>query len=202
MTWRERWAAVPWDIRFGYSAVFIFTALFALRVLVGPDLLVTASSCLVFPLLTVIALVIVCRLACPPRWPRVLPLALVSGCLAITFAFPGATVDLHLITRVYLSGGPNALNDWAQGEIHRRVEAGGSETIQPTFVPPGVHRHLSGYIGVSGTIWSDEVRLRIELGGGFYHYGVVVFSTGSRPPPEWWQRVLGWPPEVVIYHED
>jgi hypothetical protein len=191
-------------VRLGYAAVGCFALWAALSVAAGPNLLVMMSACLVVPLMAVVALVVAALLAIGPRRrARVLPLALASSCVVATLAAPGGTVvDLHLIARVYLAGGPGAVNDWGQGLILEQQGKSESRTVQRDQLPVGVRDHLSGSVSVGGTIWSDLPRVRVELGGGFYHYGVVVYPTGSGPPAEWWQRAMGWPPEVVIYHED
>src|SRR5262245_5802756 len=50
-----------------------------------------------------------------PRWQRAVLLIVLSACVAVFVAGPGgALIDLHIIGRVYLSGGPVALNHWAQ----------------------------------------------------------------------------------------
>ena len=138
----------------------------------------------------------------PQRLARVLPVVLTFGCLAFDVAAPEAAVDLHLITRVYQSGGPDAINRWGQGLIREQQGVSDSRRIEHDQLPPGIRAHLPGWASVGGTLWSDLPRVRIELGGGFYHYGVVVYPSGSVPTAEWWQWVLDWPAEVIIYHED
>jgi hypothetical protein len=111
-------------------------------------------------------------------------------------------MDLHLISRVYLAGGPGKVNNWGQELIRNHLpDEDGSKAIEREQIPEGIRDHLHGYATVGGTIWSDLTRVRIEMGGGFYHYGVVIYPTGTAPPPNWWQRMIGWPPEVVVYHE-
>jgi len=112
-------------------------------------------------------------------------------------------VTLHLIVRVYRAGGPGALSAWAQevmADPGRRP--GDHKFLDPDRVPDGVKDHLTPMVSVGGTIWSDLVRVRMELGGGFYHYGVVVYPRDEAPPPTWWQRTLDWPSEVAVYHEE
>ena len=197
MTLRERWGSLPADARCGYATAAVFGAHFASRVFVGPDLLLTMSVCLIFPVLVVVALVLAYRLAvCGLRWSKAVPLGLVSGCGMVTFGAPAAPVDLHLIGCVYRAGGPDALNDWAQGLITEQKNTNSTGQIEVEQIPPQVRTNLSGWTSV------DAQGLRIERGGGFYHYGVVVYPKGAVSSAEWWQRVLGWPPEVVIYHEE
>jgi hypothetical protein len=132
-------------------------------------------------------------------------MALVSGCLAAFWVgLPAAVcVNLHLIGRVYLADGPEAISNWGQELIREReVTPDGSGSVDLDRLPPGIRTHLSGFVSAGGTLWSDLPRVRIELGGGFYHYGVVVYPRAAAPPPAWWQRVLGWPPEVVIHREE
>src|SRR5436190_295212 len=81
---------------------------------------------------------------------------------------------------------------WAQGLI--REQQGNNESrVGPDRLPAGIRDHLSWFVGVGGPP-GGLPRIRIELGGGHYHYGVVVYPTGSGPPAEWWQRAMGWPP--------
>jgi hypothetical protein len=204
MKLREWWKGWPWDVRLGYAAFCSFVVWAAIFVDAGPDLLMWLSVFLVVPLTGVVALVIAARLvAGPPRRARVLPLALASGCLVAAVATPpGAEVDLHLIVRVYLAGGPDHVNEWGQTLIAQQPAEGDSRVVDRDQVPAGIRKHLSSHPTVGPTIWSDLPRVRMERGGGFYHYGVVVYPSGTAPPPRWWQRALGWPPEVVVYHED
>lgn len=195
MTLRERWRAVPGDLRFGYAAVFIFGAWFSLSVLVGFHLLLLASSCLLYPLLATAAIVLTFQFCVQPsRWSRALPMGLVSGCLALPFVAPHATIDLHLILSIYAAGGPNTINDWGQELIREQQGKPDSRVVEPNRIPSGVHMFLPGFVTVDGA-------LRIERGGGFYHYGVMIYPKGSVPAADW-QRLLGWPPEVVVYHEE
>jgi hypothetical protein len=191
-------------VRLGYAAVGCFGLWATLSVAVGPDLPMMLFACLVVPLMAVVALVVGVRLIVGPRRRvRILPLALASASVATIIAAPeGAAVDLHLITRVYLAGGPGAINDWGQGLMSDQQGKIESRIVERDQLPAEVRDHLPGFVSVGGTIWSDLPRVRIELGGGFYHYGVVVYPTSSGPPVDWWQRVVGWPPEVVIYHEE
>jgi hypothetical protein len=201
MKFRERWRAIPWDARMGYSAFAGFLAWLAFCVVASPLGVCLAPWCVVYPLLAVVVLVLAVRLAfCTGRWGRVLPLLLAAGCLATLLEAPWRTVclDLHLVSRVYLAGGPKVINDWAQGLLR---EHGDGTDVEGEQVPEDVRTYLSGYVIVGNTPWSDLVRVQIELGGGFYHYGVVVYPTSDAPPAEWWQHLLDWPPEVVIYHE-
>jgi hypothetical protein len=204
MTLREWWKAWPWDVRLGYAAVGCFALWATLLVATGPDLFVMLSVFLVVPLMAIVALVVTAHLIIGPRRrTRVLPLVLSSGCVAaVLTAFPGALVDLHLIACVYLAGGPGAVNDWGQGLIREQQSGSDSRTVERDQLPAGVRNFLPGFVSVDGTIWSDLSRVRIEMGGGFYHYGVVVYPTGSGPPAGWWQGAVGWPPEVVFYHEE
>jgi hypothetical protein len=204
MTLLERWKAVAWDIRLGCGAAVAFTFWFALGVLEGPNLILMASWCLTLPLLAAVALVIAIRLAvCPPRGRRALLLALVAGCLATAFVVrPDDMVDLHLVARIYMAGGPRTVNAWAQELIREQEGKGESRHLERDELPPNIRENLPGWTSVGGTLWSDTTQVRIELGGGFYHYGVVVYPTGTACSAEWWQNAVGWPPELVVYHEN
>jgi hypothetical protein len=142
----------------------------------------------------------------PDRRRRVvafLMVLMVSACLVMQWQSPLSAVDLHLILRVYLAGGPDRINDWAQSLIRERTDKPAADSIVDSAnIPSGVRMYLPGYTTVGGTIWSDTVRLRIELGGGFHHYGLVVYPTRIYPPPERWKSILGWPAEVTIYDEE
>jgi hypothetical protein len=133
----------------------------------------------------------------------VLLLAAVSGCLVTAFAVrPDDVVDMHLISRIYMAGGPRKVNDWAQGLIREQAGKGEYRHLGTEEIPPGIRRNLPGWVSVGGTLWSDTTQVRIEMGGGFYHYGIVVYPTGTIRSPEWWQKADGWPPELVVYHEN
>jgi hypothetical protein len=200
---REWWHSIPGDARFGYAVAGFYFSWLIFCVVIGPDLLTLTSVIIVYPLVAIASLIILVRLVfVSGRRRRLMPLALLGCCLAAIWAAPHFTT-LHLTARVYLAGGPNSLNDWAQGLIRERQQGlRGDDPLRPEEFPPGARRFLHGFATVVGTIWSDEVRLRIEYGGGFYHYGVVVYRSGSAPPTQWWQRVIGWPPEVAVYHEE
>jgi hypothetical protein len=204
MLLRAWWRGRPGDVRLAYAAVGCFAAWAAMSVASGPELLVVMSAWVVVPLMVIVTLVVAGRmLIAPRRIARILPLVLASGCVAVVLvAPPGAAVDLHLIARVYLAGGPDAVNEWGQRLI--RGQQGNSESgiVELDLLPAGVRNHLSGHVVVGRTIWSDLPRARIELGGGFFHYGVVVYPTRTGPPVRGWQQTLGWPSEVVIYHDE
>src|SRR5262249_21315447 len=156
----------------------------------GPKLILMLSGCLLVPLLAIAALIVAVRLLIGPRrWVRVVPLVLLLGCIALATAGPDLPVDLHLITCVYLAGGPHALNDWAQELLRNQPADHDAHFLDADDVPVGVRQHLTGFVSVGGTIWSRLPRVRLELGGGFYHYGVVVFPSDAAPPAEWWQQV-------------
>jgi hypothetical protein len=198
---REHLRAVPCDAWAGYAATACFFLCLVIYVFEGPLAFFPLSpGCFVYPAVVVVALVIAYQFAFRSgRRQRVLPLLLVS-CILASLHWASFTVDLHLIYRIYLAGGPNKLNDWSQDLIRKR----GSETDGTTFVefeqvPLDIRSQLSSNVSVGGTTGR---RVRIELGGGFYHYGVVVYPSDDAPAPNWWLRKLGWPAEVVIYHEE
>jgi hypothetical protein len=198
MTLRERWIALPWDLQMGWATAVAMALWIAWGLLTGPGLLMLASWCLLFPLLAIIALIIACRLSLHmPRKPRFLVLVAISVCLAITVQ-RDAVVDMHLVCCVYLAGGPNALNDWAQGLMREPEEANQPRVIESKDIPPRVRRWVPGWV----LVYHDPGLLNIECGGGFYHYGIMVHSTGAAPKAKWWHRVVGWPDEVAVYHED
>ena len=126
MSLRKRWMTLPWDARLGFAAPSCFALWLALVVAAGPNLILLMSGCLAYPLLAAVALIVAFRLAVGPhRRQRVLPLALVSGCLAATVASPpGMTTDLHLVARIYAAGGPGTVNAWGQGLIPRSAGGG------------------------------------------------------------------------------
>ena len=198
------WKPWPWDVLLAYAVVGLYALCTALAVAVGPQLLLMLlTGCLVTTTMAVVFLIVAVRLIIgPQRLARIPPLVLMFSCLAFVVAAPDAAVDLHLVTRVYLAGGPDAINGWGQGLIREKRGVSDSRKVPHDQLPAGIRDHLPGYTSVGGTLWSDLPRVRIELGGGFYHYGVVVYPSGSVPTAEWWQRALDWPPEVVIYHED
>jgi len=205
MKLRERWKNMPGDVRIGFAFALCFIPWLAFYVIVGPSAFVILPSFLVFLALLVIALVLAFKLLFRTgRKKRIVPFLLVSGCLVTLWMteLGGSLMDLHLIGRVYLAGGPDKINDWAQELIRKRqADANGSDSVEREQIPQSIRAYLPGWASVGGTIWSDMVRVRIELGGGFYHYGVVVWPSDKAPLQNWWQRILGWPAEVEIYHE-
>lgn len=189
------WQRIPLDAKGGYIAVSAFALGFGLSVMAGPDLLVWLTVAFLLLALLIVLVILAAGLAFRQgRRRRILPFLLVSSCLIMHYLSPSASVNLHLILHIYLAGGPNNLSDWAQGLI-REQSGKPNDTLELSGenIPPGVRRYL-GHPTVGGA-------LRFEFGGGFYHYGVVVSSRDNPPPPEWWQGILGWPAEVVIYHE-
>ena len=183
---------------------FAFVMWVASAICIGPDLFLLLAGLLMVALLILVALVLAVALAIrTSRRPRILPLATVCCCLVLAWASGGILVDLHLICRVYMAGGPESLSEWGQNVISERAkERADSDWIDRDRIPMGVRTFLPGRVSVGGTIWSDLVRVRIELGGGFYHYGVVVYPRENTPMQQRWQRVIGWPSEVAIYREE
>ncbi len=167
MTLRERLRGIPADAWWGYATAAAFGAWFISCVLVGPDLLLLAFGCLILPVLVIATLVLAYQLVVRrSRRVRALPLVLALMCVTVLVGAPGATVKLHLIASVYWAGGPNALNDWAQdvmNEQNAARESGKAESpVSEGF--PG----LWGWVSVDGP-------LRIEYGGGHFHYGILVY---------------------------
>jgi hypothetical protein len=206
MKLRERLARVPWDVWLGYAAFVCFVCWFGFAVLAAPALVVGLLGLLFLPLFWMLALFLAVRTAIlPGRLARIVPLGLTSACaLALCSGPMHVAVDVQVLLRVYAAGGPSQLNSWAQQAMldHPDGRGGKHEYLEGEDVPEGVRKHLGGWVAVGGTLWSDQTQLRIELGGGFFHYGLLVYPTELAPPAEWWQTILGWPPEVVIYHED
>jgi hypothetical protein len=195
---------LPWDVKLGYAAFFEFLTWLAWGLCSGPSLLFFMGAWLTFLLLVAALLIVLCQcvFSCP-RLHRALVAALLAGALAfLNLVGPHGVVDLHLVASIYAAGGPKAVNTWAQGLIAAQQQGSDSRELDRDEIPSGVRTWLPGWTSVGGTLWSEEARVRIEIGGGFYHYGVVVYQTGSGPASEWWQQVLGWPPEVKVYHED
>jgi len=135
----------------------------------------------------------------PDRWRRLLPLLLVTGCLAGIWPGVWACVDLHVVARIWLAGGPHALRDWGRQCM---AEQPGPETehqsvrVEAAAIPARVRQYLAGYTTASGH------GVNIELGGGFFHYGVTIRREGTARPPTWWGNLCGWPPEVEIYQRE
>ena len=202
---RSHWRTLPWDARCSYLVVLVYGLSIAAMAIVGPELMFFLASCIVN--LTMAALILVLVYGVVLGAPRDMvkrlgSIALLCWCLFTSVVLPGVGTDLHLVYRVYRSGGPTELNDWAQRLIQQQqTRATANTKIDREQLPNSVRKHLPGWVTVGGTLWSDLVRVRIELGGGFFHYGIVIFPSAHAPPAEWWQRLLGWPPEVVIYQE-
>jgi hypothetical protein len=203
----DRWRTMPRDAQIGCGSAAAIVLWFGVSVYAGPDLLVWAPFCLLIPVMVVTLVVLAAGLIFRPNRRRrvvaFLMVLMVSACLVMQWRSPLSDVDLHLILRVYLAGGPDRINDWAQSLIRERTDKPETDSIVDSAnIPSGIRMYLPGYTTVGGTIWSDTVRLRIELGGGFYHYGLVVYPTRISPPAERWQSILGWPAEVAIYQEE
>lgn len=202
MTLRERWTDLPRDARLGYAAAGCFGLWHSLLVAAGP--LLTASAWLVYPAVAGVGLFGVTRLIQGPRrMVRLFPVALLSAYLTTFVCFTGElTTDLHVIARVYLAGDPGAVSKWGQGLILEQQRMGKNLTVEGDQVPNGIRNYLSYRADVSGSLCSTLPRVRTELGGGFYHFGVLVWPSDLGPDVQWWQRALGWPPEVMVYHEE
>jgi hypothetical protein len=192
------------DVRLGYAAGGAYLASLAVAIWFGPfaALPLLAVGCVALVAMPAAGLVLAVRLFTRgPRSGRAGALALVGVGLGSYLTVDA--VSVHLIVRVYRAGGPRAISDWAQevmSDPGRRPDA--PEFLDPDRVPAGVKAHLTPMVSVGGTIWSDQVRVRMELGGGFYHYGVAVYPRDAAAEPTWWQRALDWPPEVAVYHEE
>jgi hypothetical protein len=205
VTLAERWSRIPSDIKIGWIVPVAYIASLASMVFVGPDLLVAGCSCLLVLALFVGAVFLAsCVIGGAPVIPRILPFILVICCLTIALhGAPLECADLHVMRRIYAAGGPHRLNDWAQ-ELIQHYPGYGEIVDNKTKdgVPLEIQRRIGGWIGVSGKREQIPPVLRIELGGGFFHFGILVVSSASAPPPDWWQRLIDWPPEVMIYHEN
>ena len=205
MGFQSRWQDLPRDARWGYLAAMGYALWLAMTVLLGPDMMFVLPWCIIYPLIGVAILALLVGLAMSDirhNLMRLAPLALLFGCLLTPCVLPGVGIDLHLVYRVYRAGGPKYLNTWAQPLIkQQQAKPSHSTSIESSQLPTRIRRHLPGHASIGGTLWSDLARVRIELGGGFFHYGVVIYPSANAPPAEWWQELLDWPPEVVIYQE-
>lgn len=192
----EAFGFLPWDVSIAYGAVSFFVAWQALRVLAGPALLLMLMGLPIYPLLIWSLAVLAFGLARRRNVPqRLLPALLVAACLASFCLVPfGTDVELHVAYQVYLSGGPNALNDWAQPLM--KDNGGTTRHLHREDVPERIQKHLGHHVSVYDNL------VRIELGGGFLHYGVLVVPRARAPAPEWWQNLTGWPSEVIVYRGD
>ena len=182
--------------------VAMFVVAFAINAVTGPDLFILLSTSLAMLALAITGILLLIRIVFySGRIGRLLPFCLIALCLS--FRIMPYSVDVHLIASVYMAGGPNQLNDWAQSMISEYKEGRLPEgAIEIEKIPSSIRNNISGHATVGGTIWSDETRVRFERGGGFYHFGIVIYSTDSINEHKTWQRLLGWPAEVVIYREE
>jgi hypothetical protein len=208
MTLSERCRALPGEVWAGHALFCVFGGWLALCVAAGPSLfpamfLGFAGLLVVYPLLLAFTAILAFQLVREPaQLCRVPPLMLLVGCLGTTILAPdGLTVDIHLLIRVYQVGGPQTLLDWAE---YLRQEHQGekcSREIEGQQLPAGIREYLGGWASVEGNE-QGKGRVRLELGGGFYHYGLLVYPPGKGPAAEFWQPLLGWPPELVPYEEN
>lgn len=204
MRFLDRWRAWPTDVRWTCNAVVGYCLWLVLCAIAGPPFALF-SFCLVYPFIVVVSLRLIVRVATRPGRGRhlifgALTLAWLTTCL--TAPWGNLCVTLHLIGRVYLAGGPDALNGWAQGLIRNTpVDEEDAHSVPEEQIPPGIRRYLNGRVYLGRTVGNDVSRLRIELGGGFYHYGVVVYPPETVAPRPGWERLLGWPTEVFVDHD-
>ena len=199
MTLRERLRTLPADAIWGYGAVIGYVATLATHVVAGPNLVLMVFTLLVLLLLGVIGSILVFRLL----WgatsrQRVLPLVVVCICLASFLTEPILRcIEVQLVGRVYLAGGPLAIMEWGQKLIDTHAGQA-SHQLSRDDIPSRVQEYLPGDVYVLGVSPS----VRIELGGGFFHYGIVVLPTHEVAEQEWWEWLLDWPPQVVVYAGD
>jgi hypothetical protein len=201
----ERWNKVPPDIIIGWLVPIAYIASLASLVFIGPNLAAGLCACLLALTLLATTITLVIYVVCgSPVVPRIPPFLLALCCIAIALnGAPLMCADLHVMQQIYIAGGPHRLNDWAQVLIQHYPGYGEIvDNKTKEGVPPEIRRHIGGWISVNGDREQIPPALRIELGGGFFHFGVLVVSSASAPEPDWWQRWIDWPREVMIYHED
>ena len=199
---RSRWQNLPRDARGGYLVVLGYLLALALVVFVG-SLAILLFGCFLYVVLIQVLDLAYHLMRGPQRTQRIAPLILLLGCMVSQCGgSPLGAVNLHLIFLVYRAGGPEYVNQWGQQQMQQPyVKPDEGRSIKRDQLPLPIRTYLPGYVSVGDTIWSDLVRVRIELGGGFFHYGVLIYPREYAPQPTWWQCLLGWPPEVDIYHE-
>lgn len=196
---------MPSDIRFAYVTSGLYFAALLIGVLAGPSLFLIGSVCLTLPVIFGAGFWMLSQLIAGERLrPRTVPLLLVFLSAASFFVNPvHFCAELHVMVRIYRAGGPNHLNDWAQGLIQHYPGYGqivNNETNEG--VPAEFQHYLQGWIDVWGKPEEIPPRMHIEMGGGFYHFGIVIVSSASAPEPTWLHRLLNWPPEVGVYHDN
>jgi hypothetical protein len=81
-------------------------------------------------------------------------------------------------------------------------DSGDPKAVRHEGVPQEFRRYIQGYVSIYGELDMPPSVLRIEMGGGFYHYGILIVSKAKASEANWWQRLLNWPPEVDVYHDE
>ena len=198
-------AETPGDVFLTYGCVAYLVSILLVEVLIGPPFgwLWAVGWVLAMPISLIIAVVSIIRRG---RYSlRLPPLLVLLGLQALLWITPMRLYCeyMHIGLRVYAAGGPEALTAWAQPLIEEERLNSVQDEATPVHVdvPPRIRRGLPGFVSLGGTIWSDTPRLRIELGGGFHHYGVVVYPKNVVTESRWFHDLLDWPPEVVVYTE-
>lgn len=200
MGFQSRWQDLPRDARWGYLVTLGYVLALAMVVLAG-SLTILLFGCLLYVVLLLVLILVFNLVRGLQRTERVVPLVLLVTCMILQCGgSPLGAVRLHLIVSIYRAGGPDALIRWAQALMSEPyIKPDESQFLEYSQIPEPIRTYLPGRVSVGDTIWSDLVRVRIELGGGFFHYGVVIYPSAHAPPSDWWQRLLHWPPEVVPY---
>lgn len=196
----------PFDIRLVYLTSGVYWGALALTVIAGPNLsiflILGLSVCVVLPVMAWAGLWVVSHLVAGEALrPRIPPMLIVVLSISTIFLNPMETcVDLHVMTRIYRAGGPKHLNEWAQKLI--QDYPGHGKIVNHEDIPLEFSQYLQGYISVYGRPDEPPPTLRIEMGGGFYHFGILIVSKPKASEANWWQRRLNWPPEVFVYHDE
>lgn len=196
---------MPLDVRVVYVTSGIYWGALAMTVLVGPELLIFLilgmSVCVVLPVIGWAGLWVLSHIVEGEALrPRRVPLLLVILSLSTVFLNPMAfCVDLHVMTRIYCAG-PDQVNEWAQKLMDG--DSGDRKARRHVEVPLEFRRYFQGYVSIHGKPDMLPSVLRIEMGGGFYHYRILIVSKAKASEANWWQGLLNWPPEVDVYHDE
>lgn len=200
MTLRERLRTLPADAGWGYCLAVSYLFGLSSLIFTGPEHVIFVSLCLLIPVQVGAICVIFFQMGGerPQVGWRIPSICMLILSLGVPFFFgPHEFIDLNVMRRIDLAGGPKALSDWAQKLIpEHEVEQVQIDYVDGEKIPIRVQTYLSKEVMVIGR------QVHIELGGGFFHYGVIVVPRSSVHTTEWWQPLIGWPPEVGIYHEN
>lgn len=95
-----------------------------------------------------------------------------------------------------------SLQEWAMGLAPEKHENGSNIIKWNEVVAPEGLKKLGGYIVLEEEPGQGARVVRIGLGGGFHHYGIVIGPPGYEPPQERSWRYYRWSDGVWGFQEN